>query len=216
MANSQNETGASNTPKTKKTARKAPDAALFAKQVFTTGEAADICKVSQQTIIRCFDAGRLNGFRVPGSRFRRIPREELIRFMRNNDIPSDGFDTGKRRVLVVDDDPAIIELYHDVLGRDPKIEIRSAATGYDAGLVSSGFKPEIMVLDYMLPDINGNIVCQTIRNNPHLKDMKILLVSGVVNQTEIDNLLESGADAFLKKPFDIDTLRERIHALLTA
>ncbi len=109
-----------------------------------------------------------------------------------------------------------VELYHDVLGRDPKIEIRSAATGYDAGLVSSGFKPEIMVLDYMLPDINGNIVCQTIRNNPHLKDMKILLVSGVVNQTEIDNLLESGADAFLKKPFDIDTLRERIHALLTA
>ncbi len=51
------------------------------KQVFTTGEAAEICKVSQQTIIRCFDSGRLNGFRVPGSKFRRIPRVELLRFM---------------------------------------------------------------------------------------------------------------------------------------
>ena len=48
----------------------------------TTGEAADVCKVSQQTIIRCFDSGRLGGFRVPGSKFRRIPRADLIKFMR--------------------------------------------------------------------------------------------------------------------------------------
>lgn len=59
-----------------------PDESLSEKKTFTTGEAAAICKVSQQTIIRCFDAGRLQGFRVPGSKFRRIPREELIRFMR--------------------------------------------------------------------------------------------------------------------------------------
>ncbi len=192
------------------------DASLFAKQVFTTGEAAELCKVSQQTIIRCFDAGRLNGFRVPGSRFRRIPREELIRFMRANDIPTDGFVTDKRRVLVVDDDPAILELYTDILGSDPKLEIRTAATGYDAGLVSSGFKPELMVLDYLLPDINGNVVCQAIRSNPQLKGMRILLVSGVVNQVEIDELLAAGADDFLKKPFDVDTLLKRVLGLLAA
>ena len=54
------------------------------KKIFTTGEAAEVCKVSQQTIIRCFDSGRLKGFRVPGSRFRRIPRDELLRFMNDN------------------------------------------------------------------------------------------------------------------------------------
>src|SRR5262245_27796753 len=59
------------------------------KTVFTTGEAAKICKVSQQTIIRCFDNGQLKGFRVPGSRFRRIPREALYKFMRDNGIPTD-------------------------------------------------------------------------------------------------------------------------------
>ena len=59
------------------------------KRIFTTGEAADICKVSQQTIIRCFDSGRLGGFRVPGSKFRRIPRADLIKFMRENEIPTD-------------------------------------------------------------------------------------------------------------------------------
>ena len=60
---------------------------LAGKQVFTTGEAAQVCGVSQQTIIRCFDSGKLHGFRVPGSRFRRIPRGDLLRFMKSNGIP---------------------------------------------------------------------------------------------------------------------------------
>ena len=65
------------------------------KTVFTTGEAAKICKVSQQTIIRCFDNGQLKGFRVPGSKFRRIPREALYKFMRDNSIPTDALESGK-------------------------------------------------------------------------------------------------------------------------
>ena len=77
---------------------------LARKQVFTTGEAAELCKVSQQTIIRCFDAGRLQGFRVPGSRFRRIPRSDLIRFMQQNDIPTDQLESPAKRILLVDDD----------------------------------------------------------------------------------------------------------------
>lgn len=63
--------------------------ALDAEQtIFTTGEVAKICKVSQQTIIRCFDNGRIGGFRVPGSKFRRIPRAELLKFMQDNEIPT--------------------------------------------------------------------------------------------------------------------------------
>ena len=77
------------------------------KTVFTTGEAARICKVSQQTIIRCFDNGQLKGFRVPGSRFRRIPRESLYRFMKDNGIPTDALESGKRKILVVDDDESL-------------------------------------------------------------------------------------------------------------
>jgi len=75
-----------------------PTAGWAEKRIFTTGEAADVCKVSQQTIIRCFDSGRLGGFRVPGSKFRRIPRADLIKFMRENEIPVDVLDpkTAKR------------------------------------------------------------------------------------------------------------------------
>lgn len=190
--------------------------ALFEKQVYTTGEAADICKVSQQTIIRCFDAGRLKGFRVPGSRFRRIPREELIRFMKNNEIPTDNFETGKKRILVVDDDPQIVELFKDLLSRDDRFEVRTACTGYDAGIVTTSFKPDLMILDYMLPDINGNVVCKTVRENEDLQTMKIIIVSGVINREEIDDLLTSGADDFMKKPFDIEQLMSKVNALVEA
>src|SRR5262245_13897665 len=113
---------------------------LVNKQVFTTGEAADICKVSQQTIIRCFDSGRLHGFRVPGSKFRRIPREELLRFMRENNIPTDLLEGGKKRVLVVDDDEQIVELFVDVLTRDGRYDVKTAVTGYDAGVLTQQFK----------------------------------------------------------------------------
>jgi excisionase family DNA binding protein len=184
------------------------------KQVFTTGEAADICKVSQQTIIRCFDSGRLKGFRVPGSRFRRIPREELLRFMRENEIPTDRLESGKGRILVVDDDNQIVELFVDLLGGDDRYELRTASTGYDAGLITESFKPDLMILDYMLPDINGNIVCETVRKNPALNGMKVIIVSGVVNQGEIDGLLKSGADEFIKKPFNIEVIQDRIVTLL--
>jgi len=185
------------------------------KTVFTTGEAAEICKVSQQTIIRCFDSGRLKGFRVPGSRFRRIPRDALVAFMKENSIPVDSLDSGKRKILVVDDDPEIVELFVDVLERDGRFEVKTAASGYDAGVLTQEFMPDLIILDYMLPDVNGNVVCRTIRQNPAFEHIKIVIVSGVVNQEEINDLLKSGADDFVKKPFNIEKLIERIGELLT-
>ncbi|MEX0775537.1 MAG: response regulator [Phycisphaeraceae bacterium] len=187
---------------------------LKSKQVFTTGEAAEVCKVSQQTIIRCFDSGRLHGFRVPGSRFRRIPRDELIRFMRENNIPTDLLEGSKKRILVVDDDEQIVELFVDVLTRDGRFEVKTAASGYDAGVMTQQFRPDLILLDYMLPDINGNIVCQTIRQNPELAGTRIIIVSGVVKQDEIDDLMQAGADDFVKKPFNIEKLMTRIGELL--
>jgi two-component system OmpR family response regulator len=184
------------------------------KRIFTTGEAAQICKVSQQTIIRCFDSGRLAGFRVPGSKFRRIPREELIRFMRANSIPLDALEGDKRRVLVVDDDPQIVELFVDILDRDGRFEVKTASTGYDAGLLTESFKPHLIILDYMLPDINGNVVCERIRSNEDMLETRIICVSGVVNQDEVQSLLDAGADEFIKKPFNIQKLVERMGELL--
>ena len=184
------------------------------KQIFTTGQAADICKISQQTIIRCFDSHKLKGFRVPGSRFRRIPRDELIRFMKENEIPTEILSGGRHKILVVDDDEQIVDLFKDVLEEDGRFVVRTASTGYDAGVITEQFRPDLIILDYMLPDINGNVVCKTIRNNPILSDTKIIIVSGVVNLDEIEDLKAAGADDFVKKPFNIECLIRQVVDLI--
>jgi excisionase family DNA binding protein len=184
------------------------------KDLFTTGEAAEICKVSQQTIIRCFDSGRLEGFRVPGSKFRRIPRNSLVAFMKENNIPLDKLDSGKKKVLIVDDDAEIVELMVDILVRDGRFEIKTAASGYEAGISTEQFRPDLILLDYMLPDVNGNVVCHTIKKNPEFENIKIIIVSGVIKRDEIDQLLKTGAEDFIKKPFNIAELTDKITEVL--
>ncbi len=187
---------------------------MTSKTVFTTGEAAKICKVSQQTIIRCFDNGSLKGFRVPGSRFRRIPRELLYTFMKENGIPTDALESGKRKVLIVDDDVELVELMSDVFARDGRFDIKTANNGFDAGMKVREFRPDIVVLDVMLPDINGKEVCQRVRMDPAMSSVKIICISGMVEQDKIADLRAAGADDFMNKPFSVDTLLERCCSML--
>ena len=179
---------------------------MTTKTVFTTGEAAKVCKVSQQTIIRCFDNGTLKGFRVPGSRFRRIPRDLLFQFMQENGIPTDALESGKRKVLIVDDDEELVELLVDVFERDKRFDIRTANNGFDAGMTVKEFRPDLVVLDVMLPDINGKEVCQKIRSDKTLEKVRVICISGMVEQDKIEDLKVAGANEFLQKPFTVDSL----------
>ena len=176
------------------------------KTVFTTGEAAKICKVSQQTIIRCFDNGQLKGFRVPGSKFRRIPREALYKFMRDNSIPTDALESGKRKVLHVDDEVEIIEMLAKALEDDGRFEYRVAANGFDAGMMVKEYRPDLIILDVMLPDINGKEVCVRVRQDTSLEEVRIICISGMVEEEKIAELKLAGADEFVRKPFDVDEL----------
>ena len=187
---------------------------VLMKTVFTTGEAAKICKVSQQTIIRCFDSGQLKGFRVPGSRFRRIPRDVLYKFMKENGIPTDALESGKRKALIVDDDVELVELITDALVADGRFEVRIANNGFDAGMMVKEYHPDIIVLDVMLPDINGKEVCHRVRSDSALDDVRIICISGMVEQDKIQELKLSGANQFLQKPFEVDTLIDNICRLL--
>jgi excisionase family DNA binding protein len=184
------------------------------KTVFTTGEAAKICKVSQQTIIRCFDNGQLKGFRVPGSRFRRIPREALYKFMKDNGIPTDALESGKRKVLLVDDDAELVEVMNKFLEEDGRFEVRIASNGFDAGMMVKEYRPDIIVLDVMLPDINGKEVCHRVRADNTLEDVRILCISGMIEEDKIQELRLAGADKFLHKPFDVEELIDEMCALL--
>ena len=184
------------------------------KTVFTTGEAAKICKVSQQTIIRCFDNGQLKGFRVPGSRFRRIPREALYKFMKDNGIPTDALESGKRKVLLVDDDPDLVEVINKALDDDGRFEVRIAANGFDAGMMVKEYRPDLIILDVMLPDINGKEVCQRVRADSTMEEVRILCISGMIEEDKIQDLRLAGADDFMHKPFDAEMLIDRMCKML--
>ena len=115
---------------------------------------------------------------------------------------------------MVDDDPSIVRIVEEMLGREDRFEVRTASTGYDAGMMTKEFRPNVVLLDYMLPDVNGNIVCERIKADPELAGTRIIVISGVVRREEIDGLLEAGADAFIPKPFEVEELIEKIDGLI--
>ena len=138
-----------------------------------------------------------------------------MRFMKENQIPLDQLDSGKKRVLVVDDDEAIVDMFSDLLTRDGRFEIQTAQTGYEAGIITEKFRPDIILLDFKLPDINGNAVCRTIRANPRYEHIKIIILSGVADPEEVEELQSAGIDDFIRKPFDIKVVIARMTELLS-
>src|SRR6188472_58883 len=129
--------------------------------------------------------------------------------MKENGIPTDALESGKRKALVVDDDEELVELIRDALESDGRFEVRVANNGFDAGMMVKEYHPDIIVLDVMLPDINGKEVCERVRSDASLDDVKIICISGMVENDKIAELKSAGANDFMQKPFEIESLVER-------
>jgi excisionase family DNA binding protein len=183
------------------------------KMVFTTGEAAEICKVSQQTIIRCFDNGRLKGFRVPGSRFRRIPREALIAFMKEHGIPQDNLGAGKHKVLIISGIGELAKSLHAALARDGDYEIRTVGGGYEAGVATQEFMPDAIVLNAAGHDGDSAGISRVIRAKESLKHIR-LLVTGTLPHGDSQELLREGANDYLQDA-TVEQLVMRLQRMLS-
>jgi excisionase family DNA binding protein len=174
------------------------------KDVLTTGEVARICKVAPRTVTKWFDSGQLRGYRIPGSKDRRIPVTQLIRFMRQNNMPLDGMvHFTKTRVLIVDDEGDIVEMLRDLLSQQTTYDVQVARNGFEAGLSAERIKPHVILLDINLGDINGRDVCKIVRMNPELQMTKVIAMSGQLTDEEGMTLLTQGFEGFLKKPFTV-------------
>lgn len=185
------------------------------KDFYTTAEAAKLCGVSTMTIIRCFDAGKLKGFRVPGSRFRRIPRASLFAFMKENGIPLPlGETDGRLRMLIVEDDVDALRVMEKTFAESERFDVRTAADGFAAGFQVVSFKPDIVLLDIRLPGVNGREVCRLIRIEPSLAHTKVLAVTGITDKEKVAALFAAGIDDYLAKPFTVEVLRAKVEALL--
>jgi excisionase family DNA binding protein len=181
------------------------------KDVLTTGEVARICKVAPRTVTKWFDSGQLHGYRIPGSKDRRIPVTQLVRFMRQNNMPLEGMlNFTKTRILIVDDEDEIVEMLRDLLSQQTTYDVQVARTGFEAGLGAERIRPHVILLDINLGDINGRDVCKTVRMNPELQMTKVVAMSGQLTDDEGKSLLTQGFESFLKKPFTIQQVIQAI------
>ena len=135
---------------------------------FTTGEVARLCGVTIKTVIRWFENGELRGFKIPGSRDRRIPRVHLIEFMRSHGIPLGELESGapplrRKRLMIVDDDPLILATLATFFQAGNEFEIATATNAYAAGMLTASFRPDALLLDFNLGDATGLDVAQAIR-----------------------------------------------------
>ena len=195
-------------------------------QWFTTTEMARLFGLSHMTVIRRFDSGDIEGFRVPGSRFRRIPRESLLDFARKHSIPlpetlRDGAKPAEaqpsgnpgRRVLIVEDERRIADVLAKIMTADGW-EVKVARNGFDAGFFAGSFAPDLILLDIMLPGLDGREACRLLRGDARLAGTRILAVTALSDEKSVREILASGVDAHLGKPFGIKELREKIADLM--
>ncbi|MCP4707173.1 MAG: response regulator [Planctomycetes bacterium] len=185
------------------------------KDVLTTGEVAKICNVAPRTVSKWFDTGQLRGYRIPGSKDRRIPVPQLVRFMRAHNIPLNGLDGGATRVLIVDNKQEITETMADALENGGRFEVQLAQGGFDAGVIAEKFRPHVILVDIMLDDINAKSICSVIRENSELQDTRMIAVTSALTEGEGQALLQQGFDAYLCRPFDIKRVIQSIDETLS-
>ena len=180
------------------------------KDILTTGEVAKICNVAPRTVSKWFDSGQLRGYRIPGSKDRRIPLNSLIRFMKAHNIPLDGLQSGRTRVLIVDDESEIVDVLEKVLTEQANYEVRTAHSGFASGVECEKFRPHVMLLDIHLGDIQGQEVLKLVRENPDLQLTKVIAMSGKLTDGQANQLMQNGFDGYLKKPFHVRQVIETV------
>jgi excisionase family DNA binding protein len=181
------------------------------KDILTTGQVAQICKVAPRTVTKWFDSGQLKGYRIPGGRDRRIPTSELLRFMKSNNMPTDGLEHDKIRILIVDSDWQLANNTATELRKLPVYDIETAGSGFDAGLIAQKFEPHVILINLMAASIDADHICTNIRNNEDLQTTKVIAFAEGLKQNEIGAVLKKGYDACLTNSSDISEIIKTIN-----
>ena len=180
------------------------------KSVLTTGQVARICNVAPRTVSKWFDSGQLRGYRIPGSKDRRIPIEQLLRFMKAHGIPTTGLDFGVIGVLIVDEDQELTAILRETLGANGEYEVTIASSAFEAGVLADKLHPRVIVVDVSLPDVAPKRIFETLRAHEDLRDTVLIAVSGAMTAGQGQGLLQDGFAGFLRKPFGIRELQDLI------
>jgi len=183
------------------------------KKVFTTGQVAKICKVAPRTVSKWFDSGRLRGYRIPGSQDRRIPRDQLIRFLKEHGMPLGELEEeGLHKVLVIGADKLFIDRLKELLPEDENFKYEVANSGFEAGIMAESFHPDTIVIDLAMGRSEALQIAGNLRRNSQYEQTLIVGLASE-DEAEPETLVTYGFSEIFKKPFDVVLLGERIQTL---
>jgi excisionase family DNA binding protein len=189
---------------------------MHRRSFLTTFEISQICEVNPTTVQNWVKENKLKAFVTPGGH-RRVRREHLVSFMKEFGMPvppelqQDG-----HYVLIVDDDASMRDLLHSIMSvGNEGIEIAAAPGGVEALLMIGERKPELLILDIMMPGMNGFDVCRKLKSNKSTAQIKIVAISGVHDTALPEQMLKAGADLFFTKPLDVAEFRQKCLKLIS-
>lgn len=181
------------------------------KSIYTTHEVSRLLQVNPRSVINWIEQSLLPSYRTPGGH-RRIRREDLLAFLRKHQIPTPAsLVDGRFSILIVEDEAAIVDVLKTFFERQGGYEISSASDGITALIEVGRSKPDLLILDIMIPGVDGIEVCRRIKADSTNKTV-IIAISG---QAAMENrILQAGADVFMAKPLDLDKLHDEAKRLL--
>ena len=181
------------------------------KTIYTTHEVSRLLHVNPRSVINWIEQSLLPSYRTPGGH-RRIRHDDLLAFLRKHQIPTPAsLIDGRLSILIVDDEPEIVDLISGFLQRQGGYEISTASDGISALIEVGRSKPDLLILDILIPGVDGVEVCRRIKADSSNKTA-IIAVSGTAEKEK--KVLMAGADAFMLKPIDLDRLHEEARRLL--
>ncbi len=167
------------------------------KNVLTTGDVAKICHVAPRTVSKWFDNGQLRGYRIPGSKDRRIPVSELVRFMKIHNMPTSELAVGKIRVLIADSNVKTALALADILRSKAEYEVQIVQSNFETGSVIQKFTPHVLLVSLLAEGIDASAVCKGIRENEDLRTIKIIALVNNLSDSESTALLQKGFDGYV-------------------
>jgi len=180
------------------------------KNVLTTGDVAKICNVAPRTVSKWFDTGQLKGYRIPGSKDRRIPVSELIRFMKANNMPAPTLPVGKIRVLIVNGDDGAASALAETLRTKADYEVQTANSNFETGTIAQKFAPHVLLVSLLAEGIDATSICKSIRTNEDLQTIKIIALANQLSDSESAALLQKGFDGSISNSGDTGEIIKKI------
>lgn len=185
-------------------------------ELLTTSEVARYCRVTPDGVVKWIRSEKLRAFATPGGHYR-IAKDDFRAFLERFGMPidQDFFAAERPRILVVDDEPVIVEIISRCLQDDREgYVIETAVDGYDAGFKLGSFRPDLVILDLMMPGMDGFELCRRIRANPNTVHTRVVAITGFPGHKAVDRIKQTGADLCLVKPLQMERLRNEVAALL--